>query len=441
MSTGDQSQYVRAKLAERGSRAEASFMEDGFDRWAESTAPAREGQMEKIPAESQMAGRGGAMTLSKAKQKLLKLEGLHGGFVEVPQAVKDAANQAKALIDVWRGISSRVDSFMMELQDQVIDDPASSASLVTFAKKVQEWFNSLKQYKDILDGAAQLASSVGLGKKGQVRGGAMSWQQLADYAKQIASIYFYLKTNAGNIRKLLGMNSLQPEGKQILGVIDPIMKAVGMGRRGKSPCMEYCQCDEMDGGARLKLSHEFKSPLENMVARKLGKFRAEKPGPSDKYLASLPMGRHEAGRELQRAEEDAMLASIEKSKAVRTAKSQGLPATAAYLSASGRKRGSAAPMIALEDFGDDSERRQMLGEYYYDIPSMDGRKKESDAPMEAKMPMGGRKRSARKVVMLGGASCGGKKPSARGAIVKKVMAEKKMSLPEASKYVKEHGLY
>ena len=36
---------------------------------------------------------------------------------------------------------------------------------------------------------------------------------------------------------------------------------------------------------------------------------------------------------------------------------------------------------------------------------------------------------------------GGRKPSARGAIVKKVMAEKGLSLPQASKYVKENGLY
>jgi hypothetical protein len=43
--------------------------------------------------------------------------------------------------------------------------------------------------------------------------------------------------------------------------------------------------------------------------------------------------------------------------------------------------------------------------------------------------------------MLGGASCGGKKPSARGAIVRKVMKEQGLSLPQASKYVKEHGLY
>ena len=38
-------------------------------------------------------------------------------------------------------------------------------------------------------------------------------------------------------------------------------------------------------------------------------------------------------------------------------------------------------------------------------------------------------------------SRGGRKPSARGAIVKKVMAEKGLSLPQASKYVKENGLY
>jgi hypothetical protein len=35
----------------------------------------------------------------------------------------------------------------------------------------------------------------------------------------------------------------------------------------------------------------------------------------------------------------------------------------------------------------------------------------------------------------------GRKPSARGAIVSKVMKAKGLSLPEASKYVKDHGLY
>jgi hypothetical protein len=34
-----------------------------------------------------------------------------------------------------------------------------------------------------------------------------------------------------------------------------------------------------------------------------------------------------------------------------------------------------------------------------------------------------------------------RKPSVRNLIVKKVMKEHGMSLPQASKYVKEHGLY
>ena len=41
----------------------------------------------------------------------------------------------------------------------------------------------------------------------------------------------------------------------------------------------------------------------------------------------------------------------------------------------------------------------------------------------------------------GGRKVGGKAPSVRGAIVKKVMQEHGLSLPQASKYVKEHGLY
>jgi hypothetical protein len=36
---------------------------------------------------------------------------------------------------------------------------------------------------------------------------------------------------------------------------------------------------------------------------------------------------------------------------------------------------------------------------------------------------------------------GGARGGARGAIVKEVMAKHGLSLPEASKFVKEHGLY
>ena len=41
--------YVRGKAAERG-HYNTDFTKDGFDTWAESDAPARVGQREKIPA-------------------------------------------------------------------------------------------------------------------------------------------------------------------------------------------------------------------------------------------------------------------------------------------------------------------------------------------------------------------------------------------------------
>jgi len=362
MSTGDQSQYVRAKMAERGSNSQAKFMMDGFDRWAESTAPAREGQMEKMPAESQMANYGGAMTLSKAKQKLHRLEGIHeleGGVDVIPQAVKDAANYAKQMIQVWDGISARIDSFLEELQDQVIDDPKSSASLVSFAKTLQAWFNKIKFLKDILDGASQLAKSVGLGKKRKhsvkLRGGAsLSWSDLAGYAKQITELYMWLKQNAKNMRTILNMKSLQPEGGQILNVVDPILKAIGMGRpSGGRSASSRCECDDMNGGF---------NPVGDMMRL------AGNPGYGQKTT-------HEG---------------------------------IAY----GEKIG-VHPGI--------------------------------------KRPMGGRSRSARKVAIMegpyygeasyGGASCGGRKPSARGAVVRKIMHEMGLSLPQASKYVKDNGLY
>ena len=44
-------QYIRGKAQERGAYSE-KFMTDGFDRWAQTDAPARVGQSEKIPSDT-----------------------------------------------------------------------------------------------------------------------------------------------------------------------------------------------------------------------------------------------------------------------------------------------------------------------------------------------------------------------------------------------------
>ena len=48
----DYTAYVRGQREERGKTQTGRFMKDGFDRWAESSAPARVGQVEKEPAEA-----------------------------------------------------------------------------------------------------------------------------------------------------------------------------------------------------------------------------------------------------------------------------------------------------------------------------------------------------------------------------------------------------
>lgn len=535
MSTGDQSQYIRAKMAERGSNAQSKFMMDGFDRWAESTAPAREGQMEKIAAEPTGSSCGGAMTLSKAKRKLHKLEGVHEleGGVDVMGTINTAIDYARKVREFWDKASKFIDELEKDLKEEILANSVynKDKGLVDTVNGFLQIMQGFKLYKTQIDAFSAGLKAIGLGKPhgGKLHGGA-DVTQLGKIAGQIIQWVKWLHTAAKNLRTILKLPSLHPVGGKVIEVLEPVLKLIGASRkRSSSPCMKYCQCDEMDGGARLKISNEFKSPLENMIARKVGKYRAEKPGPTDKYLASLPMGRHEAGREIQRAEEDAMLAYIEKARAVRMAKSAGMPAAAAYLSASGRKRGSAA--LKRIDYDEDFRPFTEEERSYMDIRSIGGRKKAMHMmPDGSMMPgathggamsaaqllplgmdlrhsrdavqhltraaqlaamrggpsepvgLGGRKRSARKVMvmepMLGGAfqSCkpgwiddgllcrkpincsgfplkceggevvpkkrvGGKKPSARGAIVRKVMREQGLSLPQASKYVKDNGLY
>jgi len=60
MSSYDVTGYIRGKIETRKHHSATKFMKDGFDRWAESTQPARVGQMEKIAAEETKQMSGGA---------------------------------------------------------------------------------------------------------------------------------------------------------------------------------------------------------------------------------------------------------------------------------------------------------------------------------------------------------------------------------------------
>jgi len=413
MSTGDQTEYVRGKMAERGVGQQATFMKDGFDRWAESSEPAREGQMEKTPAETQMEGRGGALSVKSARK-------LYSGMQVGKKAVKYAKSkydelaggatvneikeQAKAVLDVYRKISKFIDAFIQDLDDEIIENPQfeSKPGILDFANRLKAWLKSISVYKDTLDQIAAAAASIGLGR--QPRGGAISLEDVGKYATQVLKMYSWAKTNTPYLRVVLKFKSLQPVGQKILDALDPLMKAVGLGRGGKKPS-STCQCDDMHGGAEVSFSGEggVKPIGEDFEEEEEvnyfmdGLHKKAKAGPRKVYAEEV------TGRMIGYG--------------------------------SGRKVGGMEYVQSSDSLME--EQLKLMG-----LKSPKEMKKMAEKASEdaLRMAHGAIPRGAipRPV---GGATCGGKKPSARGAIVKKIMKEKGLSLPQASKYVKDNGLY
>jgi hypothetical protein len=523
MSTGDQTEYVRGKLAQRGSYPAAKFMRDGFDEWAESETPARVGQMEKEPAETQMANYGGAMNLSKAKRVLYggMSDRRVGGAIEVPEVVQKAINEAKKLINLWRSVSSWLDAFMSDLQDQIIDDPESSADLVKVATTILQKLKDLKAYKDILDDVASLAGSVGLGRnRSKLRGGAITIADVGNYAQQIGKLYGWFSRNKKNLTQILRLKSLQPYGKQLLDAVNPIFALVGLGGVGQFetryvPCTskglfgecvgsfetrkvggrkksDECCCDSMHGGMMSAGQYE-KAARATRISGAVSDAVAE---------GAMLEARRQAYKQGTTAK-----------KALQAAKKQAEEATSAAVAAAanaakkslgpsgkGRRRGGQEPervlepgmswapvdidprMYAPRSKEEKEEIKRALieaklkygsrarvvggafpweGEYYAqpamgvrmgveepymlpprgDEPTAQQKKRIEEELADFQLERDNMEEMGRQMGMEGRRIGGRKAPSARGAIVKQVMREHGLSLPQASKFVKEHGLY
>lgn len=431
MSTGDQTQYVRAKIAERGSTRGAHFMTDGFDRWAESETPARAGQMEKIPAESQMENYGGAMTLHRAKKLHMSMGGkMHGG--DLLATAKKAVQEAKKLIDMWRGVSQWLNDLKSEIEDEILTNPSVPPSYKNIATKILEGLEYIKGAQTVLDGVAGAASLVGLGKHGgrQLHGGAFSLEDIGKYAAQIAYWYGWFRENSAGIRPVLSMRALQPVGKEVLKYVEPILKALGAGRRvgGKKCCCSDSE-SEYHGGVLPILD-------VSAMSRKVG---GRRHGGAQQALDSEFTGvlnRGPAGRWCGPGDDPYL---------DRCTRHTEMPGAQKAAMLGGRRHGGALSKADRDRLNYERHlKTKEMQEMMLQQQSMGGRrhggigvaeKMELMSPEDRKYMMAAEKRKSQSVPM------GGRKPSARGAIVKKVMREQGLSLPQASKYVKEHGLY
>ena len=436
MSTGDQTQYIRSKIAERGSTRGAHFMMDGFDRWAESEAPARAGQMEKIPAETQMESYGGAMTLSKAKRLQAMMGGKSvnvGGIqIEVPQFIEDGINVAKKMSVVVDWTSQKLPGFIEDLTDNIIDKPndyapgiiADAKQLLGILQTLRGWVASIKY---ILDIGKSIGGAFGMGRHGGKRLVGGDWASTFEKAKKtiegLIQWYVWLKQKAAFLRAILDLESVKAAGgDQLLAKLEPILSAVGMGRHGS----KHCCCDdsssesEYDGGAQMV---NYSPPMR--VGPEMGRVVGSAKGNLTKLKSLLS----------------------------HAPKLPGLPKMGGR-KVGGRKHGGVSSAQMPEGF-QHSLYSGMTPDYAIEKP---GAHKVSQPFYQT---MGGRKVGGRKV---GGRASsgvyepppmrahgpasgslsgpvGGRKPSARGEIVKKVMREQGLSLPQASKFVKEHGLY
>ena len=491
MSTGDQSGYMRAKMAERGTSQGVQFMRDGFDNWAESTTPARAGQVEKMPAETQMQNTGGAMSVAKAKRLAKKMGiitysdgAMCGGRsflgVEIPDIVEKAIEYGEKILNFALLVEKKLPEIQEAIQDEIIDnedDPSITAQDRKMAKAFLPLVASLKPYlatlKNIKAFPDQIKSALGsVGVGGNLRGGATAaerFKQAVDFLQKaytkLKTYIDYLTTNGKFLLQLLKLRPLQPIGNEILDKIKPILGLVGLGRKSRKAKCECSDSEEYHGGRvvyheGVEVPGRFnrggtRSPNDRGYVRggfgfdfgQLPGFGPQKQigysGDSGEPQQGLMMG----GPGMQ---ESVYMGEPGKQMGYSGVSMIGGPGMQEYSapmrpSNEGRIEEIRQKMMRIKDSNMSSAKKEEALEvlekeirglmskggrtifHYNKGPSSRGGKTIYQSTMSSS------KGPSRPV--------GGRKPSARGEIVKKVMKEKGLSLPQASKYVKENNLY
>jgi hypothetical protein len=449
--------------------------------------------MDKIPSESMGTSYGGAMTVSQAKQLrkrigsevkhlMTKMGSLYGGAnrtiwgIELSDQMNQAADWAVTFSEGYLKIKDFMDKFLADLDRQIIkntdysgaDADEDDKALLEFSKTLKAYFEKWKALMNTLGAIAKFIKD-NLGKpppdekagKGY-NGGAGTWQETwtnfkgyvernYNAMKELASWFLAHRVQVYGLLRTL--DSLQPTGKTIADVLEAILgkptaptaptaptePAAGSGKRltlqffVKMNKKHSRSSNKMSGGKSCKChngSEHSSSPLKVGGLKKRGGMDLSSIfGPSmgkipPSYIGQDRVGPMPGGQNL------APVAPKE---------------SAAKPSGGRKKRGGIGfspinldPIMGTSPIYNDSElgprpappRRKPSGPNMPVPPEYD-----IVPPSEEYASFSNNKRQ------VGGASCGGKKPSARGAIVKKVMREQGLSLPQASKYVKEHGLY
>ena len=262
MSTGDQSAYIRAKLEERKRTTgkPMRFMRDGFDEWAESNTPARQGQVEKEPAP--MSAPEGEMSVYQAKQMkqmagppiVMDDEGseeeeMHGGnfLNNLVQTGTQAYEMGKRLWDFYQGVRQWSADVKKDLRDPDMTPAPYDETGKTIANFMERIGLGKKRTKIDHRKLYKILHKHYTSKKVR-RGGAGAAANIQafiqKYGKYIASAFRWFWTNRQSVHFILKtIPGLQPYGADIARVMEQLRLVTGPEGPAQAPPPDAGQPD------------------------------------------------------------------------------------------------------------------------------------------------------------------------------------------------------
>jgi len=468
MSTGDQSAFIRSRLETRGSAPRAKFMESGFNRWAESERPARMGGMDKEPAEATAPMTGGislaeipgkmkqfydeAKKYSPVVKKILRSKNLERLGPKSAETAKKIADYMEMVglgycKDVGvelhgRGFSGTVEEFAKvakKVYDFMKENEMTIHAVLNIPKVVEQTNGYSKKVSEVLkmvglgymkDGEEYSTESESMDGSGFIEGGAYGHAK-ADVALRGSADQDPLdrrfKMPKGLKNEVKGGLELERIYREVImrlnsGESEAVIKHDLMVELGSKGALETLKEAKRRRGGAIKLSPQVLKNLDPLGVGKKIRKSIKKSGKGVMEMLHEADAVDSAETRKVGSGKAEMAETMARFKETEKMLKDNSQRNFAYENVFGRKVGSAK--------GDATYMSGGMSKLIQRRPTYDEMGLgPSSAPkgMLRDLPMGSGK--------------GKKAPSARNLIVKKVMREKGLSLPQASKYVKKHGLY
>jgi hypothetical protein len=258
MSTQDDTLYLRSRLAERRGKPDyggpggqwsspPQFLKDGFQKWAESTRPAREGGAEKIGCEKQMPRRHGAGAIEDAAKIVSDMTDFYQKAKEYTPRIKatlrDKTVQQAIAKGKYANTMEKIATYMEKVGLGHMRGDADMVRRVGGSKSFKDWAREEMAEEShggrIGMGNPQLRDGgrIGMGRHSIhehmekcLEGGMSASEALESLKKYGKQVYDWLKANKNTTKAVLTSKYLNEDlGTDIPRKIKGYMEMIGLG--------------------------------------------------------------------------------------------------------------------------------------------------------------------------------------------------------------------